>query len=87
MANWMEDMFGNIDAEDMQSWMDGMGSMMEQWCGTLDAEETSSWMEEWLPRMMEWCFSCLDAEGRERMLGVCREMLDQIESEGPSQEA
>jgi hypothetical protein len=58
-----------------------------QWFGTMDAEEIGSWMEEWLPGMMEWCFSGLDAEQRERMLGLCREMLDQIESEGLSQEA
>jgi len=60
--------------------MEGMGPMMEQWCGTMDAEEIGSWMEE-------WCFSGLDAERRERMLGLCREMLDRIESEGPSQKA
>jgi len=53
----------------------------------MDAEEIGSWMEEWLPGMMEWCFSGLDAERRDRLLGLCREMLDRIESEGPSQEA
>ena len=64
-VNWMEEIFGNIDPEDMQSWMEGMGSMMEQWCSTMDAQEIGSWMEEWLPGMMGWCFSRLDAEGRE----------------------
>jgi len=86
MAKWMKEMFGDIDPEDMRSWMEGMGSMMEQWFGTMDAEEIGSWMEEWLPGMMEWCFSGLDAERRERMLGLCRETLDRIESEGASQE-
>jgi len=86
MAKWMEGMFGDTDPKDMRSWMEGMGSMMEQWCGTMDAEEIGSWMEEWLPGMMEWCFSGLDAEQRERVLGLCRETLNRIESESPSQE-
>lgn len=87
MDEWMKEMFGDTNPEDLRPWMEGLGSMVEQWCGAMDTEQTAAWMEEWLPRMMEWCFSCLDTDERERMLGLCREMLDKIESEGSSPEA
>jgi hypothetical protein len=67
--------------------MAGMGATMEKYCGTMDAKAVSSWMEEWLSGMIKGCFSCLDDEGREKALGLCREMLDRIESAGHRQAA
>ena len=86
MRKWMEEMFSDIDPEDMRSWMEGMPSMVEQCCGEMDAEQVGSMMEEWMPKMMESCFFMMDPEQREEMLTRCRKMLDQFEAEGPAQE-
>jgi hypothetical protein len=46
-----------------------------------------SMMEEWMPKMMGSCFSMMDAEQREEMFSMCRQVLDQFEAQGPAQEA
>ena len=87
MSKRMEEMFGSMDREDMRSWMEAMPSMIEQCCGEMDAEEIGSMMDEWMPKMTESCFSMMDAQQREQIVNMCREMLDQFEAGGPGQEA
>ncbi len=47
----------------------------------------SSIMHEMMPRMMESCFSKMDPEQRQKMLSMCRDILDQIEAKYQSQKA
>ncbi|NIN64274.1 MAG: hypothetical protein GTO63_06160 [Anaerolineae bacterium] len=87
MPKWMEEMFGDIDPEDMRSWMDAMPSMMEQCCGKMRAKEVGCFMEERMSEMMKCCPCMMHPEQREETTKMCREMLDRFEAKDRAQEA
>jgi hypothetical protein len=77
----MPKMMEGMKAEDMMAMMSQMmPTMMEQCHAKMSAEEMGSMMHEMMPKMMEGCFSKMDTQQRQGMLGMCRDMLNQLEA-------
>ena len=81
MPKMMEEMFRGKDPESMQSMMEEMmPSMMDMCHSKMSPEGIISMMHDMMPKMMDNCFAKMSSEERGRMLGMCREMLDQMET-------
>ncbi len=77
----MEEMFRGKDPESMQSMMEEMmPSMMDMCHSKMSPKGITSMMHDMMPKMMDSCFAKIGSEERERMLRMCREMLDQVEA-------
>lgn len=63
-----------------------MDRMMESMMGRMSQEKKEAMMHEMMPKMMDSCFSHMTTEQRQGMLGMCRDMLDQVEKKYLPQE-
>lgn len=81
VSKMMEEMFRDKDPEAMQSMMEGMmPSIMDMCHSKKSPEGIISMMHHMMPKMMDNCFAKMSSEERGRMLGMCREVLDQMET-------
>ncbi len=81
MPKMMEEMFRGKDPKSMRSIMEEMmPSMMDMCHSKMNSEGVISMAHDIMPKMMDSCFAKINTEERERMLRMCREMLDQVEA-------
>ena len=81
MPKMMEELFRDKNPEAMRSMMEGMmPSMMDMCHSKMSSEGIISMMHDMMPRMMDSCFTKINPEERQRMLRMCREMLDEVEA-------
>ena len=57
-----------------------MPQMMEQFHAKMGAEGLVPMMHETMPTMMDSFFTSMDDKQRREMIGMCREMLNQMEA-------
>jgi hypothetical protein len=84
MPEMMMGMMGDDKGEGGMAGM--MSKMMPQMMEGMKAENMTAMMHEMMPKMMDSCFSQMTPEQRRGMLGMCRDMLDQIEKKYLPQE-
>ncbi|MBI4297018.1 MAG: hypothetical protein HY676_00620 [Chloroflexi bacterium] len=76
----MGEIFRDSSPEKMRAMMESMmPAMMEQCFASMKGESIGPMMHEMMPKMMNTCFSRMDAQQRQDMLTMCRDMLAQIE--------
>ena len=82
MSNMMEEMFRGKDPESARFMIEEMmPSMMDMCHSKMSPEGIISMMHDMMPKMMDSCIAKMNAEERDRMLRMCREMLDQVEAQ------